>query len=291
MVITVLSGKGGTGKTTVVAALSELAQNVIKIDCDVDAPNLYLLYKGNDIEKKDFSGSKLAVIDPDLCIKCNACEAVCKFDAIHDAKIDAFQCEGCGACVLVCPQNAIQLESQKTAEAFLTQTNKGIISRAEMEIGSDGSGKLVTLLRKNAEKIQEENSLVIMDGSPGLGCAVIASITDTDISLIVTEPTKSGLNDLSRIMELAEHFDTEVYVCINKYDINMDMTAQIEAYTKEKNVPVIGKIPFDPMVMEAVNSLRPITEMEGSIARTAIEEMWMLLEDVIAKKALQKKNK
>lgn len=291
MVVSVLSGKGGTGKTTIVAALSELARKVIKIDCDVDAPNLFLLYKGHDIEKKDFSGSKIAVIDSQLCVQCDACEKVCKFDAIHHSKIDLFQCEGCGACLLVCPQHAIRLEDQTTAETFLTQTQKGIISRAEMEIGSDGSGKLVTQLRKNAEKIQEKDSLVIMDGSPGLGCAVIASITDTDIALIVTEPTKSGLNDLARIMELTEHFDTQVFVCINKCDINLEMAAEIESYTKEKNIPVIGKIPFDPMVMEAVNSLRPITEMEGSIAKTAIEKMWILLEGIIIKKTLQKEHK
>ena len=212
MVISVLSGKGGTGKTTVVAALSELAKNVIKVDCDVDAPNLYLFYKGMDVEKKNFYGGKKAKINKSLCIECEICEEVCKFGAIKNWTIDPFSCEGCGACTLVCPQNAIKLVDEKTADTFITKTDKGIISRAMMGIGSDGSGKLVTELRKNAKRFTENNSIVILDGSPGIGCSVIASITDTDIALIVTEPTRSGLDDLKRILELAEHFETQVMI-------------------------------------------------------------------------------
>lgn len=274
MEIAVLSGKGGTGKTTVVAALSELAKKVMKVDCDVDAPNLSLFYKGQDIEKKNFYGGKKAKINQSLCINCEICEEVCKFGAIKNATIDAFVCEGCGACVLVCPQHAIKLEDEKTAHTFITKTEKGIISRASMEIGSDGSGKLVTYLRKNAKRFEEADTITILDGSPGIGCAVIASITGAEIALIVTEPTKSGLNDLKRILELSEHFDTKVMVCVNKYDINLDMTAQIEAYVREKEIEVVGKIPFDQTVMESVNTLKPITEFEDSVARIAIEEMW-----------------
>lgn len=281
MVISVLSGKGGTGKTTVVAALSELVKNIIKVDCDVDAPNLYLFYKGMDIEKKNFYGGKVAKINTSLCIQCEICEEVCKFGAISNWTIDPFSCEGCGACTLVCPQHAIKLIDEKTADTFITKTEKGIISRAMMGIGSDGSGKLVTELRKNAKRFTEDNSIVILDGSPGIGCSVIASITDTDVALIVTEPTKSGLDDLKRILELAEHFETQVMICINKYDINVDMTKQIENFANEKNVFVVGKIPFDKMVMESVNSLRPITEFENSKARKAIEEMWLRMSILI----------
>jgi len=234
MVISVLSGKGGTGKTTVVAALSELAKNVIKVDCDVDAPNLYLFYKGVDMEKKNFYGGKCAKINRSLCIDCEICQEVCKFEAIKSAVIDAFSCEGCGACTLVCPQNAITLIEEKTADTFLTKTDQGIISRALMGIGSDGSGKLVTYLRKNAKRFEADNNITILDGSPGIGCSVIASITETDIALIVTEPTRSGLDDLKRILELAEHFETQVMICVNKYDINPDMTYQIENYAREK---------------------------------------------------------
>lgn len=281
MVISVLSGKGGTGKTTVVAALSELAKNVIKIDCDVDAPNLYLFYKGLDVEKKNFYGGKCARINKNLCIACGICEGVCKFGAIKNGTIDPFSCEGCGACTLVCPQNAIQLVGEKTADTFITKTEQGIISRAEMEIGSDGSGKLVTDLRKNAKCFIESSSIVILDGSPGIGCSVIASITETDIALIVTEPTISGLGDLKRILELAEHFETQVMICINKYDINPDMTSQIEHFAREKNLFVVGKIPFDKLVMESVNTLRPITDFDDSSAKKAIEEMWIHMNSLI----------
>ncbi len=274
MVISVLSGKGGTGKTTVVAALSELMGKVMKVDCDVDAPNLYLFYKGMDIEKKYFYGSKKARIGNGLCIACEICEEICKFGAIRYSKIDPFLCEGCGACTIVCPQNAIHLEEEKTADTFLTKTEKGIIARAELGIGSDGSGKLVTELRKNAKRYADKDSIQILDGSPGIGCSVIASITDTDVALIVTEPTRSGLDDLKRILELSEHFETQVMICVNKYDVNLEMTAQIEEFAKEKNLPVLGKIPFDPLVMEAVNTLKPITEFSDSPAKKAIEEMW-----------------
>ena len=283
MVISVLSGKGGTGKTTVVAALSELNKNVIKVDCDVDAPNLYLFYKGMDVEKKNFYGGKKAKINKSLCIECEICEEVCKFGAIKNWTIDPFSCEGCGACTLVCPQNAIKLVDEKTADTFITKTDKGIISRAMMGIGSDGSGKLVTELRKNAKRFTENNSIVILDGSPGIGCSVIASITDTDIALIVTEPTRSGLDDLKRILELAEHFETQVMICVNKYDINPDMTSQIENFAREKNLFVVGKIPFDKLVMKSVNILKPITEFAESPARKAIEEMWVRMNSLMKK--------
>ena len=283
MVISVLSGKGGTGKTTVVAALSELTKNVIKVDCDVDAPNLYLFYKGMDVEKKNFYGGKKAKINKSLCIECEICEEVCKFGAIKNWTIDPFSCEGCGACTLVCPQNAIKLVDEKTADTFITKTDKGIISRAMMGIGSDGSGKLVTELRKNAKRFTENNSIVILDGSPGIGCSVIASITDTDIALIVIEPTRSGLDDLKRILELAEHFETQVMICVNKYDINPDMTSQIENFAREKNHFVVGKIPFDKLVMKSVNTLKPITEFAESPARKAIEEMWVRMTSLMKK--------
>lgn len=275
MIISVLSGKGGTGKTTVVAALSELARKIIKVDCDVDAPNLYLFYKGIDMEKRNFYGGKKAKINKSLCNDCEICEEVCKYGAISKAIVDPFTCEGCGACTIVCPQHAISLIETKTADAYLTKTNKGIISRAVMNVGSDGSGKLVTYLRKNAKRYEEDNVLTIIDGSPGIGCSVIASITETDVVLIVTEPTKSGLDDLKRILELTERFDTQVMVCINKFDINLEMTSQIENYVNERNLILAGKIPFDRKVMESVNALKPITEYNDSPAKNAIVEMWV----------------
>lgn len=282
MVIAVLSGKGGTGKTTIVAALSELAENtVIRVDCDVDAPNLYLFYRGVDMEKKNFYGGKCAKINRSLCMDCESCKEVCKFGAIKNAEIDPFGCEGCGACSLVCPQNAIALIEKKTADTFLTRTDIGMISRASMGIGNDGSGKLVTYLRKNIKRFQTDDTITFLDGSPGIGCSVIASITETDIALIVTEPTKSGLDDLKRILELTEHFAIQVFICINKYNMNQDMTVQIENYVREKNIIVVGWIPFDNTVMDSVNNLRPITHFEGSSAKKAIEKMWVYLKQII----------
>ena len=171
MELVILSGKGGTGKTTIATALAELAKDVTRIDCDVDAPNLYMFYKGQDIERSEFIGGKKAVIDESLCTKCGICETVCKFEAIENCKINLFACEGCGSCTLVCPQKAISLKAEKTAETFITKLHTGIISRAEMDIGSDGSGLLVTLLRKNGRKFNDKEKLTILDGSPEIGRA------------------------------------------------------------------------------------------------------------------------
>ncbi|MBU3193074.1 ATP-binding protein [Clostridium algidicarnis] len=274
MELVVLSGKGGTGKTTIATAISELAKDVIRIDCDVDAPNLYLFYDGEDIEKNIFIGDKKAIIDESLCIKCGKCSAICRFNAIEDFTINPFACEGCGACVLVCPENAIKLKDEKTADTFITKLDKAIISRAEMGIDSDGSGKLITYLRKNGKKFKKNEELTIIDGSPGIGCAVIASITGSDAVLVVTEPTKSGLEDLMRVTTLCEHFGVFTMVCINKYDINEDMSKEIETFIEEKKLALVGKIPYDDMVMKSINELKPITFYKDSIAEKAIENMW-----------------
>lgn len=274
MELVVLSGKGGTGKTTIATALAELAQDVIRIDCDVDAPNLYLLTKGKDIENKEFIGGKKAFIKDSLCIKCGRCEEICKFEAIEDFKINSFLCEGCCACSLVCPKDAIVFNDEKIAETYITELPKGIISRAEMEIGSDGSGKLITYLRKNGRKFNKGEKLIISDGSPGIGCAVISSITGSDAVLVVTEPTKSGLEDLIRIVSLCEHFGVFTMVCINKYDINEDVAKEIESFIREKGLKFVGKIPYDDTVMKSINELKPITFYKESKAREAIENMW-----------------
>ena len=189
MELVVLSGKGGTGKTTIATALSELAQDVVRVDCDVEASNFYMYYEGKDLEKEDFYGGKIAKIDEDKCIKCGKCQDVCRFNAIRDFQIDPFACEGCGACTLVCPREAIVLEDAKAADTFITQTDEGIIARAEMGIGSDASGLLISFLRRNAKRFSEDKKLTIIDGSPGIGCPVIASVTGSDICLLYTSPS------------------------------------------------------------------------------------------------------
>lgn len=274
MELTVISGKGGTGKTTIALALSELAKDAVKADCDVDAPNLYLFYDGRDIKKEYFYGEKKAVIDKKFCIDCKECEKICQFDATKDGTVNSFKCEGCGACTLVCPQKAIRLKEEKTADVYITQTNKGIISRAQMEVGSEGSGKLITQLRKNAKKFADENTLIIIDGSPGIGCPVISSITASDAVLIVTEPTQSGLEDFMRVMELCRHFGVLTLACINKYDINEKVAEEIESFCRENDVYLIGKIPYDDTVMKSINELKPIVYYEDSKANNAIRKMW-----------------
>jgi MinD superfamily P-loop ATPase len=279
--LVVLSGKGGTGKTTIATALAELAKDVIRIDCDVDAPNLYLFYKGKDIEKGEFVGGKKASIDGALCIKCGKCENVCRFHAIESFTINPFLCEGCGACILVCQEKAIKLDDEKTADTFITELDKGIISRSEMGIGSDGSGKLITHLRRNGKRFNENEKLTIIDGSPGIGCAVIASITGSDAVLIVTEPTKSGLEDLMRVVALCEHFGVFTMVCINKYDINEEVAKDIEEFVNDKGLELVGEIPYDDAVMKSINELKPITCYKESTAEKAIEDMWINIQSMI----------
>lgn len=282
MELVVLSGKGGTGKTTIATALSELSQEVVRVDCDVDAPNFYLFYNGNNIEKSDFIGGKKALIDEELCIKCGECKVNCKFNAIEDFKINSFLCEGCGTCTLVCPKNAITLVDEKIAETFITELDNGILSRAEMEIGSEGSGKLITHLRKEAKKFNENDKLIIIDGSPGIGCPVISSITGSDVVLIVTEPTKSALEDLKRIVELCDYFSIFIMVCINKYDINKEITLEIEDFIQNKKIKYVGKIPYDETVRKAINELKPITYYKDSEANKAIEDIWINIKSLIS---------
>lgn len=274
MELVVLSGKGGTGKTTISTALSELAKDVMRVDCDVEASNFYMYYKGRDLEKEDFYGGKIAILNKDKCIQCGKCEEICRFDAIKNYEIDSFACEGCGTCTLVCPQDAIVLEDEKVADTFITETDQGAIVRAEMGIGSDASGLLISFIRKKAKKFNIDNKLTIIDGSPGIGCPVIASVTGSDAVLVVTEPTKSGLEDLKRVVTLCEYFEVFIMVCINKYDINEEIAKEIEGYVNDKGLELVGKIPYDDIVMKSINELKPINYYKESIAKKAIEDMW-----------------
>lgn len=287
MELTVISGKGGTGKTTIAMAISQLNDDLLMADCDVDAPNLFLYYDGKDIKKEYFYALKKAVIDQRFCTNCKQCEEVCRFDAIKDGKVNTFQCEGCGACTLVCPENAIEMRDEKSADAYITQIDNGYITRAEMEIGSDGSGKLVTQLRKSARNLAYPDSLIIIDGSPGIGCPVISSITASDIVLLVTEPTQSGFDDFKRVASLSAHFGILMLACINKHDINTALTLEIEIYCQQNGIKIVGKIPYDDTVIQSINELQPITNYSQSTANTAIRQMWdkmkVYIEDIINK--------
>lgn len=274
MQLIIISGKGGTGKTTVAASLSYLSRDSIKADCDVDAPNLHILLKGEDLVRKPFSGAKIAHIDSSRCVKCGRCIEVCRFNAITDFTVDCLKCEGCAACTVVCGNGAIKINDDENAQTIVTETDMGILSRAEMDIGAEGSGKLVTEVRKNASQYYKEGDLVILDGSPGIGCAVMASVTGCDAALIVVEPTRSGLEDFLRVLSVCKFFGVKVYVCINKYDINADMTGDIEGFCKDEGIEVMGKIPFDERVKQAVNEMKPVVVYEDSEAGAEIRKIW-----------------
>jgi len=273
--LVIISGKGGTGKSTIAASFAEIVKNKMIADCDVDAPNLHILLGGKKVSEEIFKGAKEAVIDQAKCLKCGLCRDVCRFDAISDEiEIISLKCEGCGACIQVCPINAIKLEEVKTGYTYLSETSCGKFSHALLDAGAEGSGKLVTAVRKKADENAENEDYLIIDGSPGIGCVVIASLTGTDAALIVTEPTQSGLSDLQRALDLTEHFKIKTYICVNKYDINSEITKEIEAYCNKRNYEVIGKIPFDPRIVDDLREMRtPISS--GNVAFTnVINQMW-----------------
>lgn len=281
MNIVVLSGKGGTGKTTIAISLSELMDNVVRVDCDVDAANMHMYYKGKTIEEKPFLGNKVALVDEDLCTQCGVCDSYCKFHSIELGKVNQLTCEGCGVCKLVCPNEAIELRQIKSADMYVTDTNKGIMVSSEMEIGSEGSGLIITELKKIARKYTKKEDITIIDGSPGIGCPVIASITGCHMAILVIEPTKSGLSDFLRIKELCDHFQLPALVCINKYDINEEISKEIEDYCTDNNIKIVGKIPFDTMVVDSINDLKPIIYYEDSRANIAIRKMWEEIKYII----------
>jgi len=276
--ITVLSGKGGTGKTTITASFAVLANDIVIADCDVDAPDLHMLLHPQIMKTQEFKGPKLAVIDKTKCIKCGLCKNSCRFDAINDSiQIDPFSCEGCGVCVVVCPEEAISLQERISGHAFISKTKYGIMSHARLDPGESNSGKLVTMVRNNAQQIAEEENcnLILIDGSPGIGCPVIASVTGIDTGLIVTEPTMSGIHDLDRAIQLLNHFNISPLVCINKYDINRKNTEKIVKFCEKNKAEVTGKISFDPIMTEAMVAGKTVVEHSpDNIVSKEIETTW-----------------
>ncbi|MFP3985614.1 MAG: 4Fe-4S binding protein [Candidatus Bathyarchaeia archaeon] len=275
--LTVLSGKGGTGKTSITASIAALANNPVIADCDVDAPDLHMLLHPETIETQQFKGPQLAEIDLGKCIKCGLCQKACRFEAITDFKVDAMRCEGCGTCMIVCPENAIRLKERISGQAFISKTKYGMMSHALLFPGESNSGKLVTLVRHNARQIaeKEKNNLILIDGPPGLGCAVIASVTGIDVGVIVTEPTVSGIHDMKRVLKLLDHFNVLSLVCINKHDINKENTRKIERFCRKQKIRVVGKISFDPIVTEAMVIEKSVVDYSPeNIVSQEIREMW-----------------
>jgi MinD superfamily P-loop ATPase len=281
--LTILSGKGGTGKTTITASLAVLARNAILADCDVDAPDLHMLLHPEVIKTQEFKGSKLAVIDKTKCDNCGFCREKCRFDAITETiEVDPIACEGCGVCAAICPADAITMTERVSGYAYMSKTKYGFMAHALLSPGETNSGKLVTLVRQNARILSEkENSdLIIIDGPPGIGCPVIASVTGVDVGLVVTEPTMSGIHDLQRALQLLEHFSVTPLVCVNMYDINKDNTEKILGFCKENSIEVVGRIPFNPKVTEAMVNGKTIIEYspESDVAKE-IENIWKICKD------------
>lgn len=275
--VTILSGKGGTGKTTITACFATLSENAVFADCDVDASNLHLLLNPEIKETNEFMGLNEAYIDPEKCIQCGKCMEVCRFNAIENYIVDPIHCEGCKVCVVNCPVEAIEYNPRVSGHAYISETKYGPMSHARLTPGMENSGKLVTQVRQNASKIAEEKEkdLVLVDGSPGIGCPVIASIANVDASVVVVEPTLSGIHDLKRALELLEHFEITPYVIVNKYDINEENSADLEKFCKENNIELLGMIPFDPTVTKAMVQRTPIVEFSpDSPAAKAIVETW-----------------
>jgi MinD superfamily P-loop ATPase len=276
--LTILSGKGGTGKTTITASFAVLAKNAVVVDCDVDAPDLHMLLHPEAIETQLFKGSKIAVIDETKCIRCGFCRETCVFGAITgDLKVDAIACEGCGVCAIACPANAVTLAERVSGSAYISKTEYGFMAHAMLNPGESNSGKLVSLVRQKAKTLakKENSDLIIIDGSPGIGCPVIASITGVDAGLVVTEPTLSGVHDLKRVLRLLEHFSVTPLVCVNMHDINRDNTEKIMRFCKENSIEIAGKIPFNPKVTEAMVNGKTIMEYspESDVAKE-IEKIW-----------------
>lgn len=274
--LVIISGKGGTGKTTVLGCFAVLAANKVLADADVDAPNLHLLLSPEPLEESDYHGVDLAAIDEETCTKCGRCEEVCQFSAIRDLRIQPRRCEGCGTCAVVCPEQAITMTPQVTGQLYLSRTRYGPLAHARLVAGGEASGKLVTEVRELTHRVAVERGadLILTDGSPGIGCPVIASLSGVEAALAVTEPTPSGLHDLERVLLVAAHFQVRSAVCVNKWDINPQLTEEIERLARAMGAVPLGRIPFDEAVAESTAEGIPVVEAANSPAARAVTKLW-----------------
>ncbi len=277
--LTIISGKGGTGKTTVTAALAALGDRKVMADCDVDAADLALVVRGEVIERGDFVGGSLAVVRADDCTACGRCEGLCRFRAVRKCgpsnaicnatyAVEPLSCEGCGVCVEFCPVSAVDFRPHTSGEWLISETVHGPLFHASLLPGEGNSGKLVALLREKARRLaaQMDLSLIIADGSPGIGCPVIASITGASLVLVVTEPTLSGIYDLERVGALVQHFDIEALVCVNKWDINKGLAEAVKEYARRSGLLWAGRIRYDEAATRAQLAGVSLIECDGGAA-------------------------
>ena len=285
--LVIISGKGGTGKTSIVASFAALADKCVLADADVDAADLHLILDPRTVHREQFSGGSRARIMSEQCIACGKCEEVCRFDAVtYDGpgngtvdktyRIDPIACEGCGVCAYFCAENAIEFAPVVNGELFVSETRHGPMVHAKLGVAEENSGKLVSLVRTRAKAIVQERKLdlVLIDGSPGIGCPVISSITGADHVLIVTEPTLSGLHDLRRVTDLTTHFGIKTQICINKWDLNEDLALEIEAQARQRSVRVAGRIRYDQAITKAQIKKKSIVEYAHDGAAADIRQLW-----------------
>ncbi len=279
----VISGKGGTGKTSLMAAFASLAENKVLCDADVDAADLHLIMEPEVIRHTDFQSGNSAAINNDLCTECGLCREMCRFNAISaDYIVNPIDCEGCGVCVHFCPEKAIDFPENTCGEWYISDTRFGPMVHARLGIAEENSGKLVTLVRQEARKLGEEKNLelILSDGPPGVGCPVIASIGGATAVLIVTEPTVAGKHDMQRVAQLAAHFKVPAMICVNKFDLNIELTRDIENFAREKGLSCLGRIPFDPIFIRAMIQAQTVFEYNtGSRVGQAIKQIWHSLAD------------
>ena len=290
--LVVISGKGGTGKTSLVAAFASLAQPVALADCDVDAADLHLVLSPEIRQRSDFSGGSRAAVIDELCSACGLCRRLCRFDAVSCVprrgrsdrfEIDPIACEGCGVCAHFCPVDAIAFGPAVNGEWFISDTRCGPMVHARLGVAEENSGKLVSLVRTEAKKQaeQQELDLVLIDGSPGIGCPVIASITGADLVLVVTEPTLSGLHDLQRVAELTKHFGIETAVCINKWDVNEGLASEIHERALSLGLTMAGRIRYDTAVTEAQVRKQSVVEFAHNGPAEDIRQVWAAVKDTL----------
>jgi len=274
--LTIISGKGGTGKTTFTAAFAQLTDNKVMADCDVDAADLHLILTPKVRKSAPFYGGRNPVVDLEGCTKCGVCTEVCRFDAIHDGVVDLFACDHCALCAHACPEHVIKMEDAHSGDWFVSDTRFGPMVHAKLGIAEENSGKLVTVVRKEAMDIAKAQACewVIVDGPPGIGCPVTAALAGVDKVLIITEPTLSGIHDMERVLSLTTHFNIPAQVCINKHDIHPANTRQIESYCLQKGIEVVGKIPFHRGVIEAVVAGKTVIETNVPDVALSIQKVW-----------------
>lgn len=277
--IAVVSGKGGTGKTSLVASFAALGPPAVLADCDVDAANLGLVLRPALRERHSFQAAREARIDAARCRQCGLCQELCPYDAIDGFRVDPWSCEGCGVCARFCPVEAIAMEDKVSGEWFVSDTAYGPLVHARLRPGEANSGKLVTAVRRRAEELAASGrqDLVLIDGPPGIGCPVMASLTGVTRALVVTEPGLSGLHDLQRVLAVCRHFGVPTLVCVNRYDLHEGTSRAMEERCRQEEVQVAARIPYDPAFTAAVVAGRPVVECAGDETSRAIRLLWRQL--------------